>query len=99
MEQIFILYVLEAFPTSQQLDFSYIFSLPHSRYLLQPPVDLVGAVDHDDGRGHDHDGRVDGERVPPDVVLAQAQVGGLCVRRVRDWQLRQKLQCVFPSGT
>ncbi len=35
------------------------------------------AVNHDDGRDHDHHHRVDGQGVPADVALAQAEVGGL----------------------
>ncbi len=35
------------------------------------------AVNHDDGRDHDHHHGVDGQGVPADVALAQAEVGGL----------------------
>ncbi len=42
------------------------------------------AVDHDDGWDDDHHHRVDGEGVPSDVALAQAEVGGLKRKKTVD---------------
>lgn len=47
------------------------------RGLLQPDVDLVRAVDHDDGGGHAHHERVHREGVPTYVLFAQAEISGL----------------------
>ena len=41
------------------------------------PVDAVRAVDHDDGGGDDHDGRVDDHVVPVVVRRAPPQLGWL----------------------